>query len=236
MKTSPGFEVLNERWRHEIKYAIEPLKAARLNAALTPLLRVDSHAGEDGRYFVKSLYFDTPAFGDYADKELGADRRRKLRLRSYGASHVYRLELKSKEGLMNSKLAVSLTLEEAKLLSKGDLSPLRSRDGAASYLYTLMASRAYRPALVIKYERRALLAPGGDFRLTIDTDLKYSRDPASLFCEAAFDIPLPCCVAEIKYGDFLPLWVSREIKKSGLAGSEFGKYSLACESAYGYLL
>ncbi len=225
-------------WRHEIKYPVSEARARELYACFAPLLREDENAGGEGGYLVKSLYFDTPRFGDFADKELGAGLRQKARLRSYGEGGLYRLELKIKLDDMNIKRSCSLDEAAARALASGDLAAIKKARGEdAGYIHAYMSSRGYRPAAVIKYFRRAILSAEGGFRLTFDTEMTSSADPESLFCaRCARDIPLGGAVVEVKYGDFLPSWVTDRLYRCGVTSGEFSKYSLGCAAALGYIL
>lgn len=240
MKTSALFESENESgcWRHEIKFPVNEARAIEISSALAPLLRADANAAASGEYLVKSLYFDTPRFCDYADKELGSPLRQKVRLRGYGSGASYRLEIKIKLDELNLKRSCGMDEKAARALARGELSALESSAaGDAGYIRAYMMSRCYRPAAVIKYTRRALLSPDGGFRLTVDTKIRSCRDPESLF-NAVFarDVPVPGAVIEIKYGDFLPSWAARELARCGVSGSDFSKYSLGCAPALEYIL
>lgn len=225
-------------WRHEIKYPMSEAKARELYAYFAPLLREDKNADSEGGYLVKSLYFDTPHFDDFADKELGASERQKARLRSYGESGIYRLELKIKLDDMNIKRSCALDEAAARELARGELAAIKEARGEhAEYIRAFMSSRGYRPAAVIKYFRRALLSADGGFRLTFDTEMTSSADAMSLFCaRGARDIPLGGAVVEVKYGDFLPSWVTSRLYRCGVPGGEFSKYSLGCAAALEYIL
>ena len=225
-------------WRHEIKYPVSEAKTRELYAHLAPLLRADINAEREGGYLVKSLYFDTPRFTDYSDKELGASLRQKARLRSYGEGGLYRLELKNKLDDMNIKRSCTLDEAAARALARGELAAIKEARGEhAEYIRAFMSSHGYRPAAVIKYFRRALLSADGGFRLTFDTDMTSGIDPESLFCaHCARDIPLGGAVVEVKYDDFLPSWVTDRLYRCGVTSSEFSKYALGCTAALEYIL
>ena len=46
--------------RHEVKHYISLGDYYALRSRLRAVLRVDAHAGPDGHYQIRSLYFDTP--------------------------------------------------------------------------------------------------------------------------------------------------------------------------------
>ena len=51
---------MEKKYRHEYKYICNSLQNAILKMRAKGLLRPDSHAGIEGFYDIRSLYFDTP--------------------------------------------------------------------------------------------------------------------------------------------------------------------------------
>ena len=88
--------------RHELKFGLPPHEALLLAKRLGMLFPRDEHAGPDGRYTVRSLYFDTPFDDALREKHEGFTARAKWRMRAYGteplamdgAERVIRLEKK----------------------------------------------------------------------------------------------------------------------------------------------
>ena len=48
------------KYRNELKHVVTMADALVLRSRLSSLLAADKNAGPDGRYHVRSLYFDTP--------------------------------------------------------------------------------------------------------------------------------------------------------------------------------
>ena len=48
-------------YRNELKHVISPADKAAISASLRAVTTPDSHAGLDGRYTIRSLYFDNAA-------------------------------------------------------------------------------------------------------------------------------------------------------------------------------
>ena len=65
------------KYRHEYKYYCTAREMAELLARARGLMRPDLHAGADGAYRVRSLYFDTPEDACYFETEDGVDVRDK---------------------------------------------------------------------------------------------------------------------------------------------------------------
>ena len=84
-------------YRSEIKHEITPADKFAIISSLRAVARPDPHAGPDGRYRIRSLYFD-----DWRDRALrekldGVSEREKFRLRLYESGDVH-LEKKVKRG------------------------------------------------------------------------------------------------------------------------------------------
>ena len=71
-------------------------------------------------YRVRSLYFDKPENGDYNDKIIGTETRRKIRLRIYPPKYSSAmLEIKQKHGNHQKKRSAAVSAPEAEELCKG---------------------------------------------------------------------------------------------------------------------
>ena len=69
-------------WRHEWKHEINISDLIQLRHRLQTVMETDSHA-VDGKYEIRSLYFDTPSDRALREKLDGANRREKFRIRYY---------------------------------------------------------------------------------------------------------------------------------------------------------
>ena len=110
-------------FRHELKYLISSAEVTMLRTRLSGLISLDAHA-KNGRYTIRSLYFD-----DYDDRcllenENGTDPREKFRIRIYnGSAERISLECKRKERGMTHKTSCPLTREQTELLMAGKIVP-----------------------------------------------------------------------------------------------------------------
>ena len=68
-------------WRHEWKHEINISDLIQLRHRLQTVMETDSHA-VDGKYEIRSLYFDTPGDKALREKMDGVNQREKFRLRS----------------------------------------------------------------------------------------------------------------------------------------------------------
>jgi len=83
--------------RHEYKHIINMSDLLQLKMRLGAALQHDEHSGEDGTYYIKSLYFDNYMDKAYREKKDGVNKREKFRIRYYNNDISFiRLEKKSK--------------------------------------------------------------------------------------------------------------------------------------------
>ena len=83
--------------RHEYKYLISRADAELLKLRLPHFMERDPHAGETGRYTIRSLYFDDFNNTAYYDKTDGVNYRAKYRIRFYNYDPS-QLKLEKKDG------------------------------------------------------------------------------------------------------------------------------------------
>ncbi|MBQ7736813.1 MAG: polyphosphate polymerase domain-containing protein [Oscillospiraceae bacterium] len=192
--------------RHEIKYSVSVFQAELLKRRLGALLRPDSHAGEDGGYFIRSVYFDDPDFTAYHEKLAGVKERTKYRIRFYNndPSVIY-LEKKTKDGDMTGKDSVRLTWAGAQALLKGD-DRLRTQDGLLGELGRLRQG-VWRPVVIVDYDRFAFTYPDGNVRVTVDMNVRTCPYRTDIFTPDLLTVPVLDdgeAVLEVKYDAFLP--------------------------------
>lgn len=85
-------------YRHEWKISLDPGDLFVLRQRLRAVMQPDAHA-VDGRYRIRSLYFDTPEDRALREKLDGVSRREKFRIRYYnGDTGFIQLEKKCKRG------------------------------------------------------------------------------------------------------------------------------------------
>ena len=102
----------NNTYRHELKYLIDEPQQTLMRLKMQNLLEPDSHA-KNGRYLIRSLYFDDLWNSAHSEKEDGILIRKKYRIRIYDYSdQVIRLERKKKFGAYIFKESAPLTREQ----------------------------------------------------------------------------------------------------------------------------
>ena len=109
-----------EQYRHELKYEINAADAAEIRQRLRCIAATDPHA-KNGRYKIRSLYFDTPTNRALYEKLDGVNRREKFRIRYYnGDLSRICLEKKSKYCNLSAKRSEVITKEQARAFAAGE--------------------------------------------------------------------------------------------------------------------
>ncbi len=121
----------NPNGRQEIKQAISYPDYALLKAKLQHVMQRDHHAGLDGKYLIRSTYFDNFANKVLNEKKEGFINRDKYRVRIYGKSNnVINLERKSKRNNVTFKTKCSISQAEYEKLRIGEIAWMENDDRA----------------------------------------------------------------------------------------------------------
>lgn len=200
-------------YRHELKMLIEDGAAELLARRLPLILRRDRHAGESGRYMVRSLYFDDAELDFYADKLAGIDRRAKYRLRCYNLDDSFIVfEKKEKHGDLCLKSSVRVSAATAEAMLEANLASLPRGVPLIDEFAALTRAAALRPVVLVDYERAAFTYPLSNTRVTLDLDVRTSvASGFELFGDLRSSIPAMEPgeqILEVKFDDFLPSVVS----------------------------
>lgn len=217
---------LRHEWKHEITAADRLALSTRLSA----VLRRDSH-GENGRYAIRSLYFDDSHDTALREKIDGVSRREKFRIRYYNQDTSYIcLEKKSKWDGLCGKRAVLLSAQEAQEILDGDLAWMPgSGRPLIQELYWKMVTAGLRPKTIVDYTRDAFVFPAGNVRVTLDYDIRTGLRSTDFLNPACVTVPAGDApvILEVKWDEFLPDAVRAAVQLPGRHASAFSKYA-AC--------
>lgn len=149
-------------FRNEWKHLISSSDRAQLRTRLSAVAYPDPHA-IDGRYKIRSLYFDTVSDRVLREKIDGVSVREKFRIRYYNDdTSVIFLEKKCKQSGAGYKLQTRLTREQAGRIVKGDIDWMRkSGDGLLVQLYSKMRGEGLHPKTIVDYTREPFIYPAG---------------------------------------------------------------------------
>ena len=138
------------RYRHEWKHEISYVDLLAIRQRLRVIARADPHA-RDGKYLIRSLYFDNPEDKALREKIDGVNRREKFRIRCYnGDSSLIHLEKKSRLNGLGTKFSARLTAEEAQRIVDGNLDWMMDPDRPLlQELYCKMRYQGLRPKTIV---------------------------------------------------------------------------------------
>ena len=216
--------------RHELKHYINASDYAQLRARLRIVAKPDEHAGADGGYRVRSLYFDNYSDKAVIDKLSGQSRREKFRLRYYdGDTSFIRLERKSKANRLCCKESAAVTEEQCAAILAGRYEVLKEPDNPLLMeLYTKIHYQNLRPRSIVDYRREAYIYRAGNVRITFDSGIRTSNSVAGFLTPTLTTIPAAgSMIMEIKYDGFLPDIIRDIVQISHRNQTEFSKYVVA---------
>ncbi len=227
------------RLRHELKYNLNFMQYRILRQKLGAVLRLDSHAGPDGRYHIRSLYFDDFRNSAFFDKMAGVPIRKKYRMRIYNLCDDFiKFERKRKFNEYVCKESAVLTREEADRIIGGDVTFLANSDSKLLRCFYLECRRnLLRPVVLVDYLREAYIHPVGDVRVTFDIGLQTGLGPVSFFDTQTSTVGIreePSVILEVKFDNVLPEIVRGLLSDNIRPRSAIGKFAM-CRSSPGVL-
>jgi hypothetical protein len=230
--------------RFELKYMIDLKQAEEIKKVLQHYMTPDTYGNQDGRYTIANLYYDSPNFRCYWEKENGIKYRRKLRIRHYetGATLTDEtpvfVEIKQRVDRVTQKRRAVLPYWDALHLCNDRQIPSHEpldRD-AIKEIYVYLWQYNLVPANIVRYQRQAFIGSVYDagLRVTFDTDLSFQVAPLHLH-EKRITLPfLPAdqVVLEIKVNDRIPYWLTEMIAEKNLQLYRISKYCCSIKAAW----
>lgn len=216
------------QYRHEIKHEINVADMAVLRHRLRVVTRLDSHA-VDGRYAIRSLYFDNLYDKALMEKINGLNRREKFRLRYYdGDLSMIHLEKKTKINGLSCKQQEMVTAEEAGALLHGDIGWMHdSGRPLVQELYLKMINQGLRPKTIVDYTREAYTYAPGNVRVTIDYGIRTGMNGLDFLNAECVTVPVgeEYIILEVKWDAFLPDVVRDAVSLGNRRQQAFSKYA-----------
>jgi len=217
--------------RHELKYFINRGDMIALGHRLSGALSADSHADENGEYFIRSLYFDDAYNTAYYDKMSGVMGRDKYRIRIYNLSdQAIFLERKRKIGDLIQKSSVRISRKICDRLIEGNTRGLlKAENPLLDDMFREMTLKLLRPAVMVDYTRETYVFPAENVRITFDKNLKTCLHSKDLFGKNVFSVsPLDDGreILEVKYDHYLPDFISHLLSGTPAERSAISKYVL----------
>lgn len=223
------------KYRHEYKYLVSAGQLAVLENRLDSLVDRDAHAGSEGAYEIRSVYFDDYRDFCFYQNEAGVDPRAKFRIRIYNADDSrISLEKKSKKNGMTHKEQAALTREQTECFLSGEglsieADRLKEYPPLLQQFAVLYRMKRLRPRVIVNYERVPFVCKQGNVRITFDRNIS-SSDRFDLFFEKELpQYPVMAAgehVLEVKFDEFLPEYIKTQLEMGHLRQTSFSKYYL----------
>lgn len=219
------------KFRHEFKHEISEFDYLVLKSKLTNVIYQDTNGDVEGKYKIRSLYFDNLYDTALREKIDGVNHREKFRIRSYnGKDDFIRLEKKSKINGLCNKVSAKLTASEVEKIIAGDIEFLSdSNEALIRELYTKIKNKGIMPKTIVDYTREAFTYPAGNVRITLDYDIRTALSCTDFLNPDCVTIPAgdKVIILEVKWDEYLPEFVRDIVQMSNRQSTAYSKYA-AC--------
>lgn len=218
-------------YRNELKYIVSSQQIAVLRSRIRSLMALDVYAGKEGKYTIRSVYFDDYKNTCYMENENGTSPREKFRIRIYNADEkAVRLELKRKDGGKTHKDTCFLTTDQCRaFLEREGMAYSDSYPPVLQKFILKYRTELYRPKVIVEYDREPYVYRTGNVRVTFDTDIRSSNRVETFFDKDIFARPVMPAgfhLMEVKYDGFLPDMIYNSLQTDSLSQETFSKYYL----------
>lgn len=205
--------------RREQKYLITIEQYEEMVRHISPYMRPDRY-GDEGRYTVTTLYFESPDNTIYFETKNKLKFRQKLRLRVYDDTDIDGnafFEVKQKNKKVVNKRRMVIPLREAyRYLKNGFKEPLAnyqtSNPQVFREIHHFLHFYQLKPEMVVSYDRHAFhQVDDPDLRVTFDLNLRCRNNDLAIengsYGRHFIDPNL--VVLEVKVNESVPLWLTR---------------------------
>ncbi len=222
-----------KHYRHELKYAIPYADYLALRTRLRAVMTADPHTNADGRYQIRSIYFDNSDDKALREKIDGIGRREKFRIRYYNDDLSFiTLEKKMKIDSLCLKYDAVITETECRRILDGDLEWMKNHpQPLVRELYAKMRYQRLRPRVLVSYVREPYVFAPGNVRITFDSNIRTTLFHQTFLTKETHDVSATDTpqdrILEIKFDAFLPQIIQDLIQIPGIRQQAFSKYG-AC--------
>lgn len=217
-------------FRHEWKHEIGRGDLLALRDRLRAVMAWDEHS-INGKYAIRSLYFDNLADRALREKIDGVNSREKFRIRYYnGDTSFILLEKKSKCSGLCNKVQAALTRQEAQAIAAGEPEALaESTEPLIRELYQKMRTQGLAPKTIVDYTREPFVFAPGNVRVTLDYHIRTGLGCTDFLDPGCVTVPIrdDPIILEVKWDSFLPSVIRDIVQIPGTHTSAFSKYA-AC--------
>ena len=201
-----------------------------MRTRLRLIMKPDPHVGEDGRYRIRSIYFDNNDDKALREKIDGIAKREKFRIRYYNDDFSFiTLEKKMKVNDLCLKYDARITEEECRKILDGDISWMRfSENDLIKEFYAKMKFQRLKPRVLVSYTREPFIYQAGNVRVTFDSEIRTSLYSQEFLEKEVKDISATdtpeYMLLEIKYDRYLPDIIRNIVQIRGARQQAFSKY------------
>lgn len=216
------------QFRHEVKHEISSHDILILRQRLQAVMKPDAHA-VNGKYLIRSLYFDN--FEDKALREKldGVDIREKYRIRLYNNDHsMIHLERKFKQRGLGLKTKAKLTPQQAQAIADGEVEWMAKHENdLLRTFYARTRNEGLRAKVIVDYIREPFIFVPGNVRVTLDYNIRTSMSCTDFLNPDCVTVPIKDspCIMEVKWDNYLPDVIRDIIQLDGRRSAAFSKYA-----------
>ena len=174
------------------------------------IMTADPHVGKDGKYRIRSIYFDNSDDKALKEKVEGVAKREKFRIRYYNDDFRFiTLEKKMKIDNLCLKYDARISEEECRRILSGDTTwMIGHSEELVRELYAKMNYQRLQPRVMVSYVREPYIYPSGNVRVTFDSQIRTSLYTKEFLTKEVRDISATDSpqdmLLEVKYDAFLP--------------------------------
>ncbi len=216
------------KYRHEWKHQINYSDLLSIRSRLRAVARPDPHA-KDGKYLIRSLYFDDADDRALKEKIDGVNMREKFRIRYYDLdTSVIHLEKKSRLNGLGTKYSADINPEEAQKIVDGDIDWMLGADRPLiRELYCKMRNRGLKPKTIVDYTREPFVYGPGNVRVTLDYDIRTGLNCTDFLNSECVTIPAgnDSIILEVKWDEYLPDIIRDAVQTENVRAEAFSKYA-----------
>lgn len=218
------------QFRHEVKHEISNLDVLILRQRLRAVMTPDSHT-KNGKYEIRSLYFDNLDDKALREKLDGVNTREKYRIRLYNNDpSVIHLERKFKHGGLGYKESAVLTPEQAQQTANGDIRWMaESTDQVILSFCSHIRNEGLIARVIVDYTREPFVFDPGNVRVTLDYNIHTALRCTDFLNPNCITVPVPNspCILEVKWDNFLPDVIRGMVQLGDRHSTAYSKYA-AC--------
>ncbi len=191
----------------------------------------DEHVQGNGRYLIRSIYFDNTEDKVLREKINGVQKREKFRIRYYNDDLSFiMLEKKAKYNSLCTKTDARLSEREYRALLNGKTGWMMTHpSGLVRELYCKMNTQQLRPRVMVSYIREPYVYAAGNVRVTFDSRIRSTLFHRNFTEDTISDIRVcdpGTVIMEIKFDAFLPEIIHSLLHTEEIRQQAYSKYGI----------